>query len=215
MIKCLLQKRGDTAKELTETYGALEAVRKAIDAAEGLPSYNELLKCSSTRVCVYVPGDGKRPYTAAALALSTPASWSIVAIDPLISETFTTRRVTCVMGTAEDYFSSAVTADVDVIIIVAVHAHCDLDACVRHIDPAAHTVVVSLPCCGSCGLVTSRPTLLQWNDVDILSPKRKTSLGTFRLEVMPQARRDPENSARQQGPEGPAQFLERPRHSLC
>jgi len=169
LLKCLLAKRGDMAKEISETFSAIEAVRKAVDAAPGVPSYNELLK-SGTPVNVYVPGDGKKPYTAAALSLMTPSTWTIVAVDPLMSEKFSTERVHCVCARAEDLCIPSHDENQGAIsIIISVHAHCDLDEFAASIPGTR--IVVSLPCCGTCGLVRKTPDI-EYEDLDVLSPKR-------------------------------------------
>ena len=73
LVPLLTRPRWQQAKEITEVLGACEAVRTALDHATGT-SYNEALRRPAH---VYVPGDGRRPYTSAALALTTPKFWKI------------------------------------------------------------------------------------------------------------------------------------------
>jgi hypothetical protein len=73
LLKLLTKARYQHAKEISENFGAVAAMRAAVDAAPGL-TWGELCRGA---VHVYVPGDGRRPFTAAAVCLTTPAKWQV------------------------------------------------------------------------------------------------------------------------------------------
>ena len=83
MLHVLTRTRSRQAKEISETLGVVAAVRKAIDAAPGLGPFSELI---NQRVNVLVPGDGCRPYTAAAMCLCSGPKWRAWSIDPTMKQ---------------------------------------------------------------------------------------------------------------------------------
>lgn len=210
LVPLLTRPRCNHAKEVSEIFGACAALQAAVDAAPALGAYTSALRRPAH---VYVPGDGRRPYTAAALALLTPKSWRIWSIDPLMIENFceypeadgqygavvseqvrpeSTKhdrkrrehrralvskalgeyadRLCCVRALAEDFVIPA-TAAGTLSIVVAVHSHCELaDFAGRVPTPR---IVVSLPCCGTCGTIPGNAPLLEYEDPDILSPHRR------------------------------------------
>lgn len=87
LLRLLTKKRYQHAKEISENFGALAAMRSAVDDAPGLPSWFELTR-SKAPVRVYVPGDGRRPYAAATVCLHTPSSWHVWSIDPVMEKIY-------------------------------------------------------------------------------------------------------------------------------
>lgn len=83
MLQVLTRTRSRQAKEISETLGVVAAVRKAIDAAPGLGPFSELI---NQQVNVLVPGDGCRPYTAAAMCLCSGPKWRAWSIDPTMKQ---------------------------------------------------------------------------------------------------------------------------------
>lgn len=207
LIKLLAKKRYQHAKEITENFGAVAALRAAVDAAPGL-GWPGL--CASA-VNVYVPGDGRRPFTAAAVCLTTPATWQVWSIDPIMIADYCEHgdlddlatkngdgdaaeggvrrkraaktyhswggmasRLHCVRGTTEEFVLPPTDTPTPVLsVVLAVHSHCPLSEFVARVPPPV--LVISLPCCGTCGLVQEvdgLEPLLSYSDPDILSPHR-------------------------------------------
>lgn len=172
-------------------------------------------------VSVYVPGDGRRPYTAATVCLHTPSSWTVCSIDPVMSKEYARQnpagiaqdkggaagarvgRLVCVRGTTEEFVlpdeqqrhgaaeseaEAAGEAEAEaegdteaageqggpaLSVVMAVHSHCPLSEFVSRIP--GKLLVVSLPCCGECGVVEGvdgLDLLSSYSDPDILSPAR-------------------------------------------
>eukprot|EP00729_Bicosta_minor_P017099 gene17099-25959_t len=112
LLKVLARPRTHHAKEISETLGMLSGMRRGLDAAPGM-SYK---KACSQPVHVYVPGDGRKPFSAAAVCLRSPPSWKVWSIDPLMEDHFLTgpedpkhplgvhaARMTCVNGLSQDF----------------------------------------------------------------------------------------------------------------
>ena len=87
LLRLLTKKRYQHAKEISENFGALAAMRSAVDDAPGLPSWYELTR-SEKPVRIFVPGDGRRPYAAATVCLHTPSHWRVWSIDPVMSKMY-------------------------------------------------------------------------------------------------------------------------------
>jgi len=185
LLRVLTKSRFQHAKEISENFGAVCALRQAIDATPGL-EWSDLVK---KRVHVYIPGDGRRPYTAAAVTLTTPGTWSVWSIDPLMMAEFCqdesapqkkknggkknplggmSKRLTCVRGISEDF--DIPQSPCDLSIVLAVHSHCPLSELFERIPTPR--LCISMPCCGQCGLLDGEPVLTYY-DEDILSPSRK------------------------------------------
>ena len=81
-------------------------MRKAIAAAPGLGPYAELAR---SRVNVFVPGDGCRPYTAAAMCLLSGDSWRAWSIDPAMKKEYCEGegrlgpRLVCARAMSQDF----------------------------------------------------------------------------------------------------------------
>ncbi|KAK9687312.1 hypothetical protein K7432_014834, partial [Basidiobolus ranarum] len=74
LMKLVLHKTKISAKEITETIGIFIALQKL----QSQLKVNFWLK----KVCLWVPGDGKIPFTAGVFCLKTPDIWKIYSIDP-------------------------------------------------------------------------------------------------------------------------------------
>ena len=81
-------------------------MRKAIAAAPVLGPYAELAR---SRVNVFVPGDGCRPYTAAAMCLLSGDSWRAWSIDPAMKKEYCEGegrlgpRLVCARAMSQDF----------------------------------------------------------------------------------------------------------------
>ena len=144
------------AKEITESYGAFNAVRNKL-------KYD----LSDPNVTLVSVGDGKTPRTATLFAFRT--NWQYVSIDPMLDKTkipvweSRIQRLKCIASKVED-----VDLMYDKLIILAVHSHADLQETLQHVRGKVRSLV-AIPCCVpySCGLVPSK----QYQDAGIWSPK--------------------------------------------
>ena len=161
----------------------MAAVRRAADSAPGL-SFQELVT-GATRV--FVLGDGRRPFTAAAMCLASPDKWRLWSIDPLMMDMYTdapvpsaasthalgsfAERLTCVRGLSQE-FEIPPASEPGVTVLLAVHSHCPLGE-FWHRAPRPR-LCISLPCCAIAGAHTidGAEPLLTYSDQAILSPHR-------------------------------------------
>ncbi len=130
------------AKEITESYAMLNAVRNKLRADPKDPSI--------TLVSV---GDGKSPRTAALFAFRT--KWQCVSIDPGLDQSIeeTTglpkyqfwenkiERLTCIPSPVE-----RVNISRDRVIIVATHSHASLREILVHVKGKVRSLI-AMPCC--------------------------------------------------------------------
>ena len=200
MMDMLTRSRSHQSKELSESLGMVAAVRRAIAAAPGLGSFADLAKA---RVNVFVPGDGCRPYTAAAMCLLSSPTWRAWSIDPAMKEDCCDpdrfgQRLKCFralsqdfpMPTAEDQPEGTPTLT----IVLAVHSHCPLSEFLSRAPRPR--LCISLPCCGRCGIVeTAGPPILTYEDPDITSPVRKLIVH-YEPELEPEAVPGPAQSTK-------------------
>lgn len=135
-LKCAPQllKLFPNAKEITESMGAFNAVRK-IMGAKNFPREDVL--------CL-IPGDGHSPRTGAMFACRT--KWNVVSIDPNIStdrcEGF--RRLNSIKKKVEDVEE---VFDSNTVVIVAVHSHAPLHHLYEKVNFKDRCFVVAIPCC--------------------------------------------------------------------
>lgn len=151
------------AKELTESWGALEAVDKHI-----IPLG---ISRNSEYVDVFAIGDGYRPRTAALFSFHT--KWNSYSIDPLlVIKNYTIKRLTLIKEKIEklpDFYSTDRVA-----IIVLVHSHADIKICWEKID-YQNKFLVTIPCCYKKEL-TGVNLITEYNDESILSKENKVRI---------------------------------------
>lgn len=148
-------------KEVTESFAAFHAVRKALG--------EDKLKSPAIRViCV---GDGRSPRTAACFAVRS--AWVAYSVDPNLVNPVgwntKIKRLTCLRLKVEDLDWRTTTGFPDdfVTVVVAVHSHAKLAQCEKF-RPA---LVVAVPCCVPQEY-DGRPPDYSYTDWGILSPKR-------------------------------------------
>jgi hypothetical protein len=161
------------AKEITESYGAYNAVRK----------YLKQYDPQDPEVTLVSVGDGRSPRTAALFAFKT--KWNCISIDHEL-DIFKTdmwessiKRLTCIPKKIEDildygpmYFKK--------VVIVAVHSHADMEKTLKTIIGNPLRSLVAIPCCIPWGGSTKRlnergfinPSI-EYNDSGIWSPKNR------------------------------------------
>lgn len=139
------------AKEVTESYGAYNAVESLLT--------NDFKNPEISVVC---PGDGHKPRTGATFALRT--NWNCVSVDPQVrKESWPIRRLQVHKKKIED-----VSLEFDhPVIIVCVHSHCTLQACLRSIS-APQISIVAIPCCVKLHLGNIKPDY-EYHDENIWS----------------------------------------------
>jgi len=160
------------AKEITESLGAYNAIRKHIRWDLGDPTNN----------CVVV-GDGNTPRTAAVIACRS--NWNVVSIDPRMKKKhWPIRKLTTVIGTIEEYYAKTDAAT----IIVAVHSHADLSHALANIT-SPKRAAIAIPCCKKqevyvksrwpdigMGTEWRRPADMEYFDFGIASPQNKVKI---------------------------------------
>ena len=141
------------AKEITESYGAYDAVVRHIT--------KDLKNPEITVIC---PGDGTKPRTAATFAFRS--AWTSFSIDPALQkESWPVRRLECLKLKIEDVSMEFFNP----VIIVLVHAHCRIQECLKSIKAPSYDIV-AMPCCVPLFLDGIDPDI-EYQDPNIWSPE--------------------------------------------
>jgi hypothetical protein len=125
------------AKEITESYGALNAVRTR------LKQYD----LADQNVTLISVGDGKTPSTAALFAFKT--AWNCISIDPNLDQNKIPlwegqiKRLHCVSRKVEDCKNSITY---NKLVIVGVHSHAPIEAILQNLKGKERSLV-AIPCC--------------------------------------------------------------------
>lgn len=163
-LKCgpdlLALKLYPNVKEFTESAAAYAAAHRFplnLDRAD--PS-----------VHVFCVGDGCTPRTGALFAFRS--TWGVTSIDPKLKRRGPwpgIERLTCVDSTIEEATDLPVAR---VAVIVAVHSHATIPACLDKIKATEARHVIAIPCCVDLD-VPGRAPDVDTDDFGILSPKRR------------------------------------------
>lgn len=151
------------AKEITESYGALNAVRTK------LKQYD----FDDPSVTLVSVGDGTTPRTAALFAFRT--KWQCISIDPLLKNCMhyeeNIQRLTCYNSKVEDLDPSRLSFDK--VVIVAVHSHASLQNILQHVKGKIRSLV-AIPCCVPYVHDSIKP--IEYSDSGIWSPKNRVKV---------------------------------------
>jgi len=158
------------AKEITESFGAYNAVRKHLQ--------NDYSFTDKTVTC-YVIGDGCKPRTGAVFAFRT--AWKVLSIDPKCSlpdgEHPQIDRLWTIKARIEDLqFKHHPQSKV---LVVCVHSHALLSNVLGAICMDDFTIV-NIPCCVPSDL-TEEPNII-YQDWGITSPERTVEIYKFKDE---------------------------------
>jgi len=149
----LLRKIFPNGKEITESMGAFEGVRKHIIRSDDL-----LRNENITLVSV---GDGNTPRTAALFAFLT--KWNCISIDPnMKDEDWEIDRLTTYKNKVEE-----LDLFFDDVIIVGVHSHAKMSATLEHIKGKRRSLL-AIPCCVSYNDFEAD---MEYRDAGIWSPR--------------------------------------------
>ena len=167
LLRIVTAQRSKQTKEVCESMGVVQALFDFGNAHK--------LELMQMKALVFVPGDGNRPNTAAALCLQVPDSWRIYSVDPALHKFETSTlgaaasRLHVVPTMLEDF---AVPAErgFDICIVLAVHCHAPLIEFWARLPQSMPAVCVSLPCCGDHGWLSSEPQAIT-KDPEIPSQK--------------------------------------------
>lgn len=146
------------AKEITESMAAYAAT-------EYIPH-----DWNNSAMMVYAVGDGHRPSTGATFAFRT--KWKAYSIDPLLRSKFTNtvRNLEIRQSRIEDVgFVTSGTA-----LIVLVHAHVSVEACLKQIH-AERRHVISLQCCKP-HVLNGRSPDVSYRDHNVWSPHNEVKI---------------------------------------
>jgi len=149
-------------KEITETMAAFNAVRKYM----GVESF------ADNKIILFDVGCGHAPRNAALFAHMT--SWNCHAIDPVLRKKgkfLRTKRLSLHPCRIEDY-AGAISGDT--IIILAVHAHINLETALKKFN-APRMVVIAMPCCNRLEIKDCKP-IKHYDDLGCLSPMREVKI---------------------------------------
>ena len=145
------------AKEITESYGALNAVQTK------LKQYDPM----DPEVTLVSVGDGKTPRTASLFAFRT--KWQCISIDPILDTgkipywEENIQRLKCIPKRIEQ-----LDINEDKVVIVAVHSHANLQSILQHVWGKVRSLV-AIPCCVPYIHESIRP--MEYSDSGIWSPK--------------------------------------------
>ena len=144
------------SKEVTETFGAWEAVQKH------LPHLDR----ANPDIVAIVIGDGHSPRTGALIAMST--SWEVHSIDPLLRPKHV-GKIKRLHVHREPFPSSSVDGfEGKRVVVVAVHSHAPFEPILN--IRCSHMDAVAIPCCVPHVLPNLKPQI--YADAAIWSPER-------------------------------------------
>jgi hypothetical protein len=150
------------AKEITESYGVLNAVQTK------LKQYD----LNDPEVTLVSVGDGTTPRTAALFAFRT--KWQCISIDPILKQDKmryweeNIQRLKCIPNKVED-----VSINEDKVIIVAVHSHANLRSILDHVKGKVRSLV-AIPCCVPYIHESIKP--IAYTDSGIWSPRNNVKI---------------------------------------
>jgi hypothetical protein len=148
------------AKEITESFGAFNAVRTKLKKLHDL---------NDPKVTLISVGDGRTPRTATLFAFKT--KWQCISVDPNLNQDkiplweSKIERLHCVSLKVEDLEWPVLKGPV---IIVAVHSHAPLQQILNHIKATQRSLVV-IPCCVKYDY--NKTKCIEYTDAGINSPK--------------------------------------------
>ena len=182
LIRVLTLKRKNHTKEICESFGCTRALFD-FDRVQCLE-----LRKGQKKVVAFVPGDGCRPYTACALLLQVPKTWTIISVDPAMNSekalqlTKDQPRLHC-LGTTLESISldespvSDALRHADVAVVLAVHSHAPLQSFWTKLSSLPiPKICVSIPCCGDYGWLATKDLQYQYVDGEINSRGANTVL---------------------------------------
>ena len=185
LVHLLTKKRTNHAKEISESFGATKALFD-YDRKNKLQ-----LRQGNKKVVVFVPGDGCKPYTSAALLLQTPSTWTCVSIDPALKTNKTTtidqdEPRLCIrpmlleeINLMDDLFIFNLLREADAIVILAVHSHAPLQSFWSKLLcdwKNKIKICISIPCCGDYGWLSTNDLKEKYVDYEIESSGANTIL---------------------------------------
>lgn len=152
------------AKEVTESFGAYNAVRKHL--------WHQYPPNDPDVVCVCV-ADGSTPRTALTFALRT--KWNVISVDPnLRSERFHRwmkyKRLYMFAKKIQDF-----KFECRKMLIVMVHPHVKIDETLPSLIGYEQRSVVSMQCCVKQFITNQEPDI-EYNDIGIWSPQRSIKI---------------------------------------
>lgn len=153
------------AKEVTESFGAYNAVRNHL--------WKQYPPNDPDVVCVCV-ADGSTPRTALTFALRT--AWNVISVDPnLRTEKFHNwikryKRLYLFAKKVEDFHFESKK-----LLIVMVHPHVKIDNTLASLIGYEQRSVVSMQCCVK-QFITGKEPDIQYNDIGIWSPQRSIKI---------------------------------------
>lgn len=140
-------------KEITESMGAFDGVRKHIIRSDSLLKNKDI-----TLISV---GDGNTPRTATLFAFLT--KWNCISVDPFMKEReWNVDRLSTYKGKIED-----LNLHYKDVIIVAVHSHASMRETLKHVTGDRRSML-AIPCCVPYNDIN--PTI-EYRDMAIWSPK--------------------------------------------
>lgn len=161
------------AKEITESFGAYNAVRKwlvhhkpVVYACYTVPPFTEF---NDDHTRLIVVGDGNTPRTAALFAARS--KWDCYSVDPRLKDKhYPIKRLTTCRVPIESFTMKTDNP----VIIVAVHSHAELEVAIENIQ-SPKRAVVAIPCCKKQDIKAKRPDI-EYFDFGIASPQNKVKV---------------------------------------
>jgi len=156
------------AKEITESMAAFDAVRRIVMPNTGIQYGDE-------NVFVFAVGDGHRPRTGALFAMRT--KWTVISIDPEMNRheaDKSVRRLVVCKTKIEDFNFIHTMPATRKAIIVLVHSHATIKACLESITGFDERHIVSIPCCVPQDI--PRKVFYGYTDTGIWSAKNQVKI---------------------------------------
>ena len=180
LVRMLTSRRSNHATEICESFAATQALFD-------FDRHHNLGLRQMQKVAAFIPRDGCRPCTAAALLLQVPTTWTAFSIDPALASGKAAALLTdqprlhlvpstLEMLTLDEPPLCDVMAAADAVVVLAVHSHAPLQSFWSRLPSSVLRVCVSIPCCGDYGWLSTDDLRQQYMDGEINSAGADTVL---------------------------------------
>lgn len=155
------------AKEASEAMAMVDAIERA---------WKLLLPQRPVHAQVFVLGDGKQPFCAAACCLHLP-QWEYHSIDPILEAVdvggYADRFHQCKM-LSQDFIILPSTHIDAINIVIACHSHAPLEEFWHRLP--SPKIAVAMPCCADYSILRHSMPLMEFEDFEVYSAKRRISI---------------------------------------
>jgi hypothetical protein len=128
---------------------------------------------------IYVLGDGVQPFTSILLAALLPVQYRIYSIDPMLNyskeqlggDNELVNRISLHACLSQDFEVPATDDAAIISVLIACHSHAPMQQFWDRVN--TKKIAISMPCCGKDISLLNMSPVLEYEDYEVWSPKRK------------------------------------------